>query len=295
MERTQNTGDSAPAPPPWAGDKLVQFILPEHHCRLLLVDASGTAFEAEFRHLSGRVSAEVMARAAVAAILLGADLKDDERLAIQARCEGPIRGYLVEVDSSLNFRGYTHKKSIPALDRTKRPFTEAVGKTGRLQVIRSTSAGTLYQGITNFAGGDVASDLERSLLESQQIPSRLMIDHGYGAQLTFAVGILLQALPGVNPVEFAQLAADLSARADQSRPWPRDLQKLAAFVLPDSVPRKVLHSRQVSFSCRCSRERAVNIMKLMGPPDGESSYPPENRVTCAFCNDTYVVLASELA
>jgi hypothetical protein len=32
----------------------------------------------------------------------------------------------------------------------------------------------------------------------------------------------------------------------------------------------------------------------MGPPEGGASYPDENRVTCAFCNDTYVVLASEL-
>jgi molecular chaperone Hsp33 len=261
----------------------------------LLADASGTAFEAEFRHLSGRVSAEVTARAAVAAVLLGADLKDDERLAIQARCDGPIKGYLAEVDASLNFRGYTQKKTIPALDRSNRSFAEGVGRSGRLQVIRSTSAGTLYQGITNLAQGDVASDLERSLLESQQIPSRLLIDHGYGAQLTYAVGLLLQALPGGEEDGFARLASEVSARAARARPWSRDLEGLAAAVLPDSVPRKLLHSRPVSFSCRCSRERAINVLKLMGPPEGQTSYPEESRVTCAFCNDTYVVQASELA
>ena len=65
-------------------------------------------------------------------------------------------------------------------------------------------------------------------------------------------------------------------------------------MLPASVPRKLLESRQVRFSCRCSRERAINVLKLMGPPEGQTTYPEQSRVTCAFCNDTYVVNASEL-
>src|SRR5436190_15476384 len=127
--------------PPWERDRLMTVILPAHHCRLLLAEVSGTAFEAEFRHLAGRVGAEVLARAAAAAVLLGADLKNDERLSIQARCEGPVKGYLVEIDAKLSFRGYTQKKTIRAFDRTKRSFSEGLGKVGRLQVIRSTGSG----------------------------------------------------------------------------------------------------------------------------------------------------------
>jgi redox-regulated HSP33 family molecular chaperone len=128
MAQAENQRESGPpAAPPWQQDRLVSVTLPEHHCRLLLTDASGTAFEAEFRHLSGRVSAEVLARATVAAVLLGADLKGDERLSIQARCEGPIKGYLVEVDSKLNVRGYTQKKILRGFDRTRRPFVEGLG------------------------------------------------------------------------------------------------------------------------------------------------------------------------
>jgi molecular chaperone Hsp33 len=290
----QADSDGQPAPPPWQNDRLLTVVLPDHHCRILVAEVSGTAFEAEFRHLAGRVGAEVMARAAAAAVLLGADLKDDERLSIQARCEGPIKGYLVEVDSKLGFRGYTQKKTMRALDRTRRSFAEGLSRTGRLQVIRSTSSGIFYQGVTAFAGGDVSSDLERSLLESQQIPSRLLIDHGYESQLTHARGILLQALPGVDSAGFDQLAGEVAARAESARPWTADLDALVSAVLPPSVPRKVLHSRPVAFACRCSRERAINVLKLMGPPEGETSYPEESRVTCAFCNDTYVVTAKEL-
>jgi molecular chaperone Hsp33 len=294
MSRPEINGDSAKKPP-WQQDRLRSLLLPDHDARLLLVDASGTAFEAEFRHLCGRVSAEILARAAAGAVLLGADLKGDERLAIQVRCEGPIEGYLVEVDATLSFRGYTHKKALPGLDRSARRCAEGIGTVGRLQVIRSTGSGTLYQGITNLAAGDVASDLEKSLLESQQVPSRLLIDHGYGAQLVHAVGLLIQGMPGADPGRFAELANAVAERAEHGRPWTRDLAALTDHVLPDAVARKVLHERPVSFSCRCSRSRAISVLRLVGPPEGETAYPAESRVTCAFCNDTYVVLASEIA
>jgi molecular chaperone Hsp33 len=106
--------------------------------------------------------------------------------------------------------------------------------------------------------------------------------------------MLFQALPGADPEVFARLAEDLAGRAERARPWGRDLGALASRVLPEEVPRKVLGSRPVSFSCRCTRDRAINVLKLMGPPEGQTAYPEESRVTCAFCNDTYVVLASEM-
>lgn len=294
MPRAENQGNPDPPSPPWQNDRLVSILLPDHNARLLLADVSGSAFEAEFRHICGRVSAEITARAIAAAALIGADLKDDERLAIQVRCEGPIEGYLVEVDAALKVRGYSNKKVLSELDRSDRPCSEGVGPTGRLQVIRSTGSGTLYQGITNLASGDVATDIERSLLESQQVPSRLLIDHGYGAQLTYALGALLQAMPGSNEQQFVKLAGVLTERADAARPWPRDLDALARVLLPSTVATKTLLSRPVSFSCRCSRDRAINVLRLVGPPEGETVWPAENRVTCAFCNDTYVVAPSEI-
>jgi molecular chaperone Hsp33 len=286
--------DHAPAGFP-SKDRLVTVILPESDARLIIADASATAFEAEFRHLAGRVGAEALGRLAVATCLLGADLKNDERLSIQMHCDGPLLGYLGEVDAELRFRGYTQKKVIPELDGSDTPFSAAIGTVGRLQVIRSTNDGVAYQGVTELGGGDVATDLERALLESQQIPSRLMLDHGYQRQLTGARGFLLQALPGVKEEEFTKLANRVSARADASRPWPEDLDELRKKLIPEDVPHRVLGSRKISFSCRCSRVRVINVLKSLGPPEGERNFPEQSRVTCVFCNDTYEVSSAELA
>jgi molecular chaperone Hsp33 len=276
-------------------DRLIDVALPGRAARLVLIDASATAFEAEFRHLAGRVAAVTLARAAAGALLLGSDLKNDERMAVQVRGEGPLKGLLVEVDAELRFRGYTHQKVIPDMDAATTPFERGLGSEGRMQVIRSTGAQVVYRGVTALRTGDPADDLGAAMDHSAQIPTRLWIDHGYGRQLTHAVGVLLQATPGRQPGDFARLAGAIDARAPAARPFSRDLRATLAAVLPADVERRILGERPVRFACRCSREKVVEMLRSLGPPEGEAVHPDENRVTCAFCNDVFAIDASDLA
>jgi molecular chaperone Hsp33 len=278
----------------FGADRLLECALPGRDMRLLVADVSASAFEAEYRHLSGRLASETLARAAAAAVLLGADLKGEERLAVQIRTDGPLQGLLAEVDAELHFRGYTNKKVLAGLDLGVVAQPTALAGDGRVQLVRSTGAQVVYKGITNLRTGDIASDLEAALEESSQIPSRLFLDHGYDRQLTFSAGALLQALPGCSRAEFDALGAAVAARAAGARPFGRDPEALARALLGPDVPFRPLASRSVKFACRCSRQKVVDMLKQLGPPeDGE--YPEESRVTCAFCNDLFTVPRAELS
>lgn len=279
---------------PLGADRLLEIGFPGRNFRLLITDVSATAFEAEFRHLSGRIASIVMARTAAASILLGADLKGDERLSIQIRSDGPLHGLLAESDAQLRFRGYTNKKALPGLDDGTPPFTVGLGAEGRVQLIRSTGSQVVYRGITALRNGDVASDLETALRDSTQIPSRLVLDHGYDRQLTFAAGALLQALPGCGPDEFESFAVEFERRAAAARPFGRDLDRLLGLLVPSGVEHRILLERPVGFACRCSRGKVVDMLRQLGPPEG-GVHLPENGVTCVFCNDTYRITAEELA
>jgi molecular chaperone Hsp33 len=278
----------------FAADRLLDVALPGFAARLVLIDASTTAFEAEFRHLAGRTAAVTLARAAAGALLLGSDLKNDERLAVQVRAEGPLAGLLVEADARLRFRGYTHKKVVPELDASSSPPTAGLGPVGRLQIIRSTGSQVVYRGVTALRTGDPADDLRAAMEESAQIPTRLWIDHGYERQLTHVVGAMLQAVPGHDAAAFKALAAAIDARVDAARPFPRDLMALLAALMPPDVERRPLGERPVGFACRCSRDKVVAMLKSLGPPEGGGGYPDENRVTCAFCNDVFEIAATDL-
>ncbi len=279
----------------FGADRLLEIALEGRDMRLLVADVSSSAFEAEFRHLSGRLASETLARAAVAVVLIGADLKNDERLAIQIRTDGPVKGLLAEVDVDLRFRGYTNVKVLAGLDEGVVRQATAVGPEGRVQLIRSTGAQVVYKGITALRNGDIASDLEAALEESTQIPSRMWIDHGYDRQLTFASGALLQAMPGCTRQEFDELGAEISLRAEAAMPFGRDPEALVRALLgPDRVFR-ILRTRTVAFGCRCSRDKVVGILKQLGPPPETGEYPEESRVTCAFCSDLFTVSREELS
>jgi molecular chaperone Hsp33 len=277
---------------PFGRDRLVQAILEPSDIRVLVVDASATAFEAEYRHLSGRCSAEIVADLCAGAMLLGADLKNDERLSFQARVSGPIGGFLCEVDRDLNFRGSTHKKSLPDLDATEAPPSAALG-TGHLQVLRSTGRAVVYQGITEMESGAIAADFERHLSESQQVASKVRLKHAYDRQLVSAQGFMIQALPAASPADFDTIAAALCARAEALEVWPRDPEALLE-AIASGLTYRIVGSRDVRFRCRCSRERVVDMLRGMGPPEDGSGWPEVSRVVCAFCGDAFEVPPSEL-
>ena len=37
------------------------------------------------------------------------------------------------------------------------------------------------------------------------------------------------------------------------------------------------------------------MLKSSGPPEGETGFPAENRVTCVFCNDAFEIAPHELS
>lgn len=271
---------------------MVQAIIEPEEVRILVADASATAFESEFRHLAGRLSAEVTASLCAGCVLLSADLKQDERLSFQARLSGPLGGFLYEVDQDLNFRGSTHKKVLPDHDATATPIRDALG-TGSLQVLRSTSKGIVYQGITAMNAGNIAADLEQHLMESQQTLSRVRLDHGYDRQLTHAMGILLQALPTASEAGFERVANLICDRADSLRPWPREPEALLA-ALTAGLSCRTVGNRSIQFRCRCTRARVIEMLKSIGPPEDGTGWPELSRVACAFCADLYEITPQEL-
>ncbi len=277
---------------PFGVDRMIQAIIEPDDVRVLVADASATAFESEYRHLAGRLSAQVTASLCAGAVLLSADLKHDERLAFQARLTGPLGGFLYEVDQDLNFRGSTHKKVLPDHDTRGTPISEALGK-GSLQVLRSTSQGIVYQGITTMNAGNIAADLEQHLMDSQQTLSRVRLDHGYSHQLTHAMGILIQALPTASEAGFEKIANLVCDRADALRPWPRNPAALLADVTR-GLSCHTVGDRTIQFRCRCTRDRVIAMLKSVGPPEDGSGWPEVSRVVCAFCADIFEVTPDEL-
>src|SRR5262245_14936112 len=222
-------------------------------------ETTGTGFEAEWRHLAGRIAAEALGRAIVAAVLAAGFLREDEKLSLQVKSEAALRGLLVDVDATGNVRGYTDAKVLPMMDPGPTAVEYAIGSRGLLTMIRSTAKAVRYAGSVELRRGDVASDVEHYLATSEQRESVVELATDYGTKLEYAGGILVQALPGVDREVLESVRARLDVlRAALAR--ERSPARVLAAVFADEEV-EIVERRAIRFRCSCSYERALGVIR----------------------------------
>jgi molecular chaperone Hsp33 len=266
-------------------DEILRADLRSRGAVAFAVDATGAAWEAEWRHLAGRVAAEALARLIAAAALAAGFLKEDEQLSLQIKTEGKLQGALVDVDAEGAVRGFTERKVIPVMDPGPSDVSYAIGSRGTLTAIRSTASAVRYSGTVELARGDVASDLERYLETSEQRESIVELATDYTDKLVFAGGVLLQAGPDVDRDWFharrlrrAELREVLAAERAPEK-------VLAAAFAGEGCD--VVARRAVRFRCRCSRERVLRMIAGLDRAELADMIEKDKAatITCHFCND----------
>ena len=268
-------------------DLLLRADLPRREIAVFAVDSTATSFEAEWRHLAGRVAAEALARAVSGAALAAGLLQEDQILSLQIKCEGKLGGLLVDIDAQGRVRGYTHVKTLPTMDNGPSDFAYAIGSRGALSVIVSTATDVRTSGTVELVLGDVATDLERYLVVSEQRESIVELVERYDERIVYSGGLLVQAGPGVDRAYFDSVAArrsDLRAALLEKREPEAVL--VAAFPGEEVV---LVERRALRFKCRCSRERAEGLLATLGTGDLRAMIAEDHGalITCHFCNDQY--------
>ncbi len=217
-----------------------------------------------------------------AAALLTATLKFGGTLIMQIQGNGPISLLVVECTSDHHMRATAKWSQVPESG----DLSALVGD-GKFAITLDPGQGRPgYQGVVELAGANVAAALERYMLQSEQIETRLWLT----TQPERAAGLLLQKLPG-------------GASAD-SDTWQRATllaasltpQELAAHAAPELLRRlysaediRLFQARPVEFRCTCSRERVTTMLHMLGRAEVESIVAErgEVEVNCEFCNQRY--------
>lgn len=271
------------------GDELLRADLRARGAIALVANVTETALEAEWRHLAGRIAANALGRAFAATALAAGFLLEDEQLSLQIKSQGKLRGLLVDIDASGNLRGYTEAKTLPIMDGGPSDLSYAIGSSGTLVIIRSTSGAVSYSGAVELGRGDIASDLEHYLATSEQRDSIVELATRYHEKLEHASGILVQAQPGVDRAFFDALRArraSLSAALLEAR----DPETVLARVFPGEAF-DIVERRPLRFRCRCSRERVFAMLGGLDPEELRDMIEKDRgaAITCHFCNDRYDV------
>ncbi len=278
--------------PSLAPDEVVRTISADGHVSVRVLSATAMAREAAARHGTAPAASVALARALMGGVLLGTEGQDGERVQLQIKGDGPLGTILVTAESDGSVRGYVaHPEADVDLVGDNLGLARAIG-FGALSVERNHPRWKQpYSGIVPIVAGEIAEDLARYLLESEQKPSAvgLSVWLSGGGEIEAAGGYLVQSLPG---------ASDEVLRGFEERVavvHPAELLRGGADArtlleaLLGEAPGGELEQRPARFHCPCNRERVRRAAALLGREElrAMSEAGEDVEVRCAFCAETY--------
>jgi len=226
-----------------------------------------------------------------AAGLLGATLKMEGLLILQARSDGQIPLIMAEATSNHEVRGIAHG----AEQAIGENFQELLGD-GQLCITIDPKQGQRYQGIVPLEGSTLAQCLEDYFRQSEQLPTRVWL----AADGQRAAGLFIQELPSrVDPEQRAQQWQHITTLATTIT--PEELLQLPG----ETVLHRLFHEENVrllqrdslQFRCSCSQQRTESMLLSLGRAELDEILAEQGQVevNCEFCNQQYHFTPEQVA
>jgi len=279
--------------------RLLHATLRGGEARVLLCDVTRMTREAAEIHGSSRVCTVAMGRMIAAAAMMGCQLKDaGESMTITLRGNGPA-GPLVAVArrGAVKVTIGRPEVELPPLADGRLDVGGALGREGRLSVVRDRGFGEPYIGQVALVSGEVGEDIAMYYTASEQTPTLCALGVLLGERVASAGGILLQAMPGcgegtLDALELrSQLFTGLSGLLQDYT-----LEQLLAKCF-DGLSPTVLEEAPLCLACDCTRERIERALLALGAQelremidDGRGA-----EVSCHFCRKRYTFDEAALA
>ncbi len=306
------------------GDVVLPFTVPALDVRGRCVKL-GPALDAILaRHGYPAPVAQLLAEAAVLAVILGSALKFEGRFQLQAKTDGVVDLIVVDFDTPDRFRAmarFDAERLAAAADRA--PAT-LLGHGHLGLTVDQGDYASRYQGIVALEGQGLEQAAMAYFRQSEQIPTLVRIAAGETVERdgghVRAGGLMVQFLPAspermrsadLHPgdaPEGATIMADIEddawreARLLAETVEPHELIDPA--LAPERLVYRLFHERgayahaalPLVEACRCSAERIMAMMRRFPPEDRQAMVADDGSVsvTCEFCSRRYAFDPAEI-
>ncbi|MGI5884823.1 MAG: Hsp33 family molecular chaperone HslO [Candidatus Spyradocola sp.] len=282
-------------------DQILHISLEGGQARALVACTTDLVEAARRTHDLSPTACAALGRTLTASAMLGAMLKGaDDSLTVTIRGGGPIGALVCVARPDGVVKGYCDN---PQVDLPPRPDGKldvggAVGRDGRVTVVKDLGLRDPYVGQTRLVSGEIAEDIAFYLTASEQTPSLLslgvMVEGGH---VVGAGGVLVQPFPDCPEATLQRLEALAPHLASVSGMARRagSAQALAEEALA-GFAQEVLEARTPRFACDCSRERIERALLSMGEAELRDMIDEQHgaQVSCHFCNRVYDFTEEEL-
>ena len=284
-----------------ADDLVVGFQIEHWPVRGRLVRLGAVVDDILTRHDYPEPVANLLGEACALAALVGASLKFEGRLIVQAQGDGPVSYVVADYDTSGALRGYCRfdPEKVEAISHGfSRPGARSlIGDGLFVMTVDQGPERDRHQGVTRIEGETLALCAEHYFAQSEQLPTRVRLAVGPGPDGRFrAGGAMIQHLAGDE------------ARGSTDEAWNREQilfetlgeDELTDVELPaDRLLYRLFHEDGVRMFepkplrafCRCSHESVLGMLRAFPIGDRADMVEPDGKihVTCEYCSRVYVV------
>jgi molecular chaperone Hsp33 len=285
-------------------DQLIRATAADGGIRVVGVTTTRLVEVARQRHDLSYVATAALGRAMTAGLLLVSSMKKPEsRVNIRIKGDGPLGGLLVDAGLDGTVRGYVERPQVelPPNEHGKLDVGGAIGQNGYLYVVRDVGYGYPYSSTVELVSGEIGDDLTHYLATSEQTPSALVLGVFVGADgVEVAGGLLLQVLPKAARDEalismLEERLATLSGFTPLLKAG-KTLPQIIEELVGDMGLEMLSGSQIVQFSCKCTRDRMLGALKLLGTDELQDMITVDQgaEAVCHFCNEKYYANSEQL-
>ncbi len=285
-------------------DKIIRCITSDGSLMASAIDSTGFVYTAQKLHGLTKTSCASLGRLLTAASMMGAMLKNDNAsVTLKIDGKGPLGNLVAVSDSRGNVRGYVDhpELELPVRADGKLDVGRAVGKEGRLAVIRDLGAGDPYVGQVALVSGEIAEDITSYYANSEQTPTicalGVLVDRESGEML-LSGGLLIQALPAAEEKSLELLEKNLSTLESVTTMLAKGItpEEMCRLALKGLTVEK-LDEFEVHYACNCSKERYRRALLTLGPEELLALPLNEEKkveTVCHYCSRKYYFTEEEL-
>ena len=282
-------------------DKRIRAIAKDAAIQITAVTSIETVERARQIHQTLPTATAALGSVLTICSIMGSQLKvDDGSVTIQFKGNGPLGSVVCVSDSEGNVRGYLQN---PACDLPLRPDGKlnvgaGIGQ-GYLMVIKDIGLKDPVTGTTVLVNGEIAEDITRYFVESEQIPSAcaLGVLVGTEQQVKQAGGYLVQLMPGYTESDIDKLEENIKNAGAMTAMLEAGmtLEQIVYKVL-DGFDVEILEKSEFEYRCNCSRDKVIRALISMGRKElTELMNEQKNtEITCQFCDKVYSFTSDEI-
>ncbi|MBR4888205.1 MAG: Hsp33 family molecular chaperone HslO [Clostridia bacterium] len=284
-------------------DRIIRTITTDGSIMAAAVDSSDLVYMAQKLHGTSPVATAALGRLLTGASIMGTMLKkEDAAVTLKINGGGPLGSVVAIGDGRGNVRGYVENPTLdlPLAPNGKLAVGAAVGRDGRLSVVRDLGEGEPYVGQVEIISGEIAEDITNYYATSEQIPTvcalGVLVNKDTGKAM-LAGGLLIQLLPGATNEVLTRLEANIAKLEPVTTVLAKgmDSEAMARKAL-EGFEVEVLDSYPVHYRCTCSKDRVQAAIATLQPEEVEHLADERGvmEAHCQYCNRTYTFTRSEL-